>query len=110
MRALLTLSAGKERFLASPAEIAAIMPPRRALDEGDLEEELVRLSESGYVDFVTTERKGERTYVLALSRKGADYFRDARLKGRRFALRLAVAVLCGAASALAGFLLKILFA
>ena len=44
-----------------------------------------------------------------MSRKGADYFREERDSRRRFALRIAVAALCGAASALAGFLLKLLF-
>lgn len=109
MRALLTLSAGKERFLASPKEIAALMPPKKTPAEEELEKELAALAENGYVDYVATDRKGERTYVLELSRKGADYFREERDSRRRFALRIAVAALCGAASALAGFLLKLLF-
>ena len=106
MRALITLSAGRERFLASPAEIAALLPAGGAegLDEG-----LSSLAAQGYADFVTTDRKGERTFVFALTRRGAEYFSAERKKRRRLAVRVAVAALCGAASALAGFLLKIIF-
>lgn len=107
MHALLTLSAGKARFLASPKEIAALLP--HGGGQTDLEAELASLSQSGYVDYVATDRKGERTYVLELSKKGTEYFRDARIRGRRLVLRFAVAALCGAASALAGLLLKIIF-
>ena len=83
--------------------------PKKTPAEEELEKELAALAENGYVDYVATDRKGERTYVLELSRKGADYFREERDSRRRFALRIAVAALCGAASALAGFLLKLLF-
>lgn len=107
MHALLTLSAGKTRFLASPAEISALLP--RGGGEAELEAELAVLSQNGYVDYVATDRKGERTYVLELSKKGAEYFRDARLRNRRLVLRFVVAALCGAASALAGLVLKIIF-
>lgn len=108
MRALLTLSAGRARFLASPKEIASLIP-RRPPAEDALEAALSALAARGCIDFVATERGGERTYALELSKKGEDYFRAARLARRRLAVRLAVAALCGAASALAGFLLKLLF-
>lgn len=108
MQALLTLAAGRTRFLASPAEIAALIPGR-ALGEDALERDLAALSEGGYVDVVSTDRKGERTYVVELTKRGEGYFREARVRRQRLALRIVVAALCGAASALAGVLLKMLF-
>ena len=108
MQALLTLAAGRTRFLASPAEITALSPGR-ALGEDALERDLAALSEGGYVDVVSTDRKGERTYVVELTKRGEGYFREARVRRQRLALRIVVAALCGAASALAGVLLKMLF-
>ena len=56
MRALLTLSAGKARFLASPAEMLAIM--RGKCDELRLERTLFSLAQDGYFDVICTDRKG----------------------------------------------------
>ena len=58
MRALLTLSAGKARFLASPAEMLSLVKGR--CDEAALERTLLSLAQDGYFDFIATDRKGER--------------------------------------------------
>ena len=73
MRALLTLSAGKARFLASPAEVLSLAGVR----EGELERPLSSLAQDGYVDYIATERKGEPTFVVELRPKGMAYARTA---------------------------------
>ena len=107
MRALLTLSAGKARFLASSAEVLALL--RGNWDEDALERTLSSLAQGGYVDYVSTERKGEPTYVVELRPKGMGYERSAHADRRRLALRLAAALLCGAVSALIGLIFKLVF-
>ncbi len=109
MRALLTLAAGRTRFLASPAEIAALLPKKQPQEEAEIDRGLAALAEGGYIDVISTDRKGERTYAVELTKRGEGYFREARERRRKLALRVAVAALCGAASALAGFVLKLIF-
>ena len=108
MRALLTLSAGKARFLASPAEMLAIM--RGKCDELRLERTLFSLAQDGYFDVICTDRKGEKTYVVEMRPKGLSFVRSTHADRRRLILRLVVAALCGLASALIGILLKHLIA
>ena len=109
MRALLTLAAGRTRFLASPAEIAALLPKNLPHGDDAIDRGLSALSDGGYIDVVSTDRKGGRTYAVELTGRGAGYFREARERRRKLLFRVAVAALCGAASALAGFLLKLIF-
>lgn len=107
MRALLTLSAGRERFLVSPGEVLAVLPGRAACDEPGLERVLHTLELDGYLHTVQTDRKGEKTYVVCLREKGLSFLRDARTERRRLVRRLLFTALCGLASALAGILLKL---
>ena len=107
MRALLTLSAGKARFLASPDEVLALV--RGKCDEEGLERTLASLAQDGYFDYIATDRKGEKTYVVELRPKGSAFLRSAHTDRRRFFVRLFVAAVCGLASALIGILLKFIF-
>ena len=107
MCALLTLSAGKARFLASPQEVLALV--RGRWDDEGLERTLASLAQDGYVDYIATERKGEKTYVVELRPKGAAFLRNSHTDRRRFFVRLFVAAVCGLASALIGILLKLIF-
>ncbi len=108
MRALLTLSAGKARFLASPDEVLTLLKGKCDVD--GLEKTLFSLAQDGYFDVISTDRKGEKTYVVELRQKGKCFERSAHNDRRRLMLRLAVAALCGLASALIGILLKLLVA
>lgn len=106
MRALLTLSAGRARFLAAPGEVIALV---KGVDEAALERTLASLAQDGYVDYVSTERKGEQTYVVELRPKGRSFVRTAHTDRRRVILKLLLAAACGLASALIGLLLKLIF-
>ena len=106
MCALLTLSAGKARFLASPDEVLALVKGR--CDAEGLERTLASLAQDGYFDYIATDRKGEKTYVVELRPKGEAFVRSAHTDRRRFFVRLAVAAVCGLASALIGLLIKLI--
>lgn len=107
MRALLTLSAGKARFLASPDEVLALVKIK--CDAEGLERTLSSLSQDGYFDYIATDRKGEKMYVVELRPKGTAFVRSVHTDRRRFFVRLLVAAACGLASALIGVLLKLIF-
>ncbi len=109
MRALLTLAAGRTRFLASPAEIAALLPKNLPHGDDAIDRGLSALSDGGYIDVVSTDRKGERTYAVELTGRGAGYFREALERRRILLFRVAVAALCGEEEERPGFLLKLIF-
>ena len=76
MGAVYTVSGGKERFLVSPYELLALLPPRAKYDEAALERALRALELDGYFTFIATERKGERAYVVHMKEAGLSFRRS----------------------------------
>lgn len=109
MSAVFTLSGGKERFLVSPYELSALLPPRARPDEAELERLLYSLSLDGYFEFVESERKGEKTYVVHMREAGMNYRREDYQRKRGVLFRFAVAALGAVITFLVGFLLKAIF-
>lgn len=109
MRAVYTLSSGKERFLVTLYELLAVLPKRRQYDEDKLETMLSALALDGYFELVPTERKGEKTYVIHMREAGLAFRRLSVRRRRDLRFRLIVTVLCGALSAAVGILLRSIF-
>lgn len=109
MAAVFALSDGKERFLVSPFEILAVLPPKADYDEEKLERVLHGLELDGYFDLISSERKGERVYVVHMREAGLSFQRSGAKRKRSLFFRLAVTVLCGILSAAVGILLKKIF-
>ena len=109
MEAVFALSNGKERFLVSPFEILSLLPPKADYDEEKLERVLHGLELDGYFDLISSERKGERVFVVHMREAGLSYRRSGAKRKRSFIFRLAVTVLCGLLSAAAGIILKKIF-
>ncbi len=109
MNAVFTLSGGKERFLVSPYELSAVLPARGHFDEIALEKTLNSLALDGYFDFVETDRKGEKTYVVHMREAGMSYRRrDHQLK-RGLVFRIFFAAFGAVITFLVGLLLKAIF-
>lgn len=109
MRAVYTLSAGKERFLVTLYELLNVLPKRGKYDEERLERALAALALDGYFELIPTERKGEKTYVVHM-REGGLAFRRSDIRRRRgLRFRLFVTVICGVLSALIGVVLRNIF-
>lgn len=106
MRAVFTLSAGKERFLAAPYEILSLLPRKAGLDEESLDNVLRALELDGYFELLLSERKGEKTYVVHMRETGLAFRRSDVQRRRGLAFRLAVTVLCGLLSAVVGIVIK----
>ncbi|MBR7186555.1 MAG: hypothetical protein IKD43_03615 [Clostridia bacterium] len=106
MAAIFSLSQGKERFLVSPYEILAMLPPKAKFDEDRLECVLQSLELDGYFELVYSDRKGEKTYCVHMRESGLAYRRQDVQRKRDFATRLLLAGVCGLLSAAIGLLLK----
>lgn len=106
MGAVFRLSEGKERFLVSPCELLAVLPPRLSFDEDKLFCAMRSLELDGYFELIESERKGERVFVVHMREAGRSYLRNDAVRRRRMYYKIAVTVLCGILSALVGILVK----
>lgn len=106
MSAVFQLSEGKERFLVSPYELIAVLPPRMNFDEEKLYRALRSLELDGYFELIESDRKGERVFVVHMREAGRSFRRSDAVRRRRIYYKIAVTVLCGILSALVGILVK----
>ena len=106
MGAVFRLSEGKERFLAAPYELLALLSPRLKFDEEKLCRVLRSLELDGYFELIESDRKGERVFVIIMHDAGRSFKRSDALRRRRMYYKIAVTLLCGALSALVGILVK----
>ena len=109
MNAVFTLSAGRERLIAAPYDILALLPPKLKFDEEKLDRILKDLGMDGYFEVIESDRKGEKVYVLHLTTRGMNYRRrDSQLR-RGIWFRWAVAAIGAVITALVGMVLKLIF-
>ncbi len=106
MNAVFTLSAGRERLIAAPYDILALLPPKMKFDEEKLEKVLRDLGLDGYFELILSDRKGERVYVLHLTSRGMNYRRRDDQLRRSVWFRWGVAAIGAVITALIGFVLK----
>ncbi len=109
MNAVYELSGGKDRFLVSPSELSAVLPARGKYDEPALERLLSSLALDGYFDFVESDRKGEKTYVIHMREAGLNFRRSDYQRKRSVCFRWAVAAIGAVITFLVGILLKVIF-
>lgn len=109
MRAVYTLSSGKERFLVTLYELICALPKKRKYDEEKVEIALSALALDGYFSLIPTERRGEKTYVVHMHEAGLSFARYDLRRRRSLRLRLFITVLCGALSAVVGIILRHIF-
>ena len=106
MGAVFRLSEGKERFLAAPYELLAMLSPRLKFDEEKLYRALRSLELDGYFELIESDRKGERVFVIIMHDSGRSFQRSDKQRRRRMYYKIAVTLLCGILSALVGILVK----
>ncbi len=109
MNAVFELSGGKERFLVAPCELTAVLPAKGKYDEAVLERTLNSLALDGYFEFVESERRGEKTYVILMHEAGLSYRRRDYQRKRGVFFRFAVAALGAVITFVVGILLRMIF-
>ena len=109
MGAVYTLCQGKGVCLVAPAEILALLSPRKRYTEAQLEEVLGELALDNYFELLSSERKGEKMYVISLRASGHAYKRTALQHRRDITLKLCWAITSAVIAFLVGWLLKKIF-
>lgn len=109
MRAVYSLSLGKERFLAAPCEILAALPPKSRIDEEALERILRSLELDGYFGLIASERKGEKIYVVFMHAAGLAYQRSDVQRKRSVAFKWGVGAIGACITFFIGVILRLIF-
>ncbi|MDE7440408.1 MAG: hypothetical protein K2N23_07875 [Clostridia bacterium] len=109
MRAVYDLCDGTESCLISPAEIMSLLPAKRKYNLEKIDSILHALSCDGYFDLISSERKGEKMYVINLKDAGFSYKRTIKQRRRDIAFRITLAFIGAASTFIFGLIIKGIF-
>lgn len=109
MNAVYTLCHEKGVCLISPTELLALLPPRRKWTEERVEKILGELALDDYFELLSSERKGEKMYVISLRANGYAFKRYFAQMRRDAAVKIFWAVASAVVAFLVGLILKRIF-
>ena len=109
MNAVYALCHEKGVCLISPAELLALLPPRKRWTEEWLEGVLNELALDEYFELLSSERKGEKMYVISLRANGYAFKRCFAQMKRDFAVKMLWAVASAVVAFLVGLILTRIF-
>ena len=109
MKAVYTLCGEDGRCLVMPSEIRRLLPKGNKWSEEKIEKRLHELVLDGYFDLLSSERKGEKMYVITLREAGVAFLREYQNRRRDFALKVGWSILSAIIAFLVGMLLKKIF-
>ena len=89
-------------LLISPKELSSF------LDRSEVESTLLSLKSEEYIDFLSSERKGEPVYLITLKVKGKCYPKERKKEKKQLLFRLVMAIAGAIVSFFVGLLLKLL--
>ena len=109
MSAVYCLCDGTDGCFISPLDIMSILPSGRRYTQERIEDALNELKQDGYLDLISSERKGEKMYVISLKESGLAYKRTIRQKRQDMFYRILTAFVGAFATFIFGLLLKVIF-
>ena len=109
MNAVYTMCHEKGVCLISPAELMAVLPAKKHYTEEGLDELLAQLALDDYFELLSSERKGEKMYVLSLRTKGQAYRRCSLQQRRDVAVKMLLAVASAVVAFVVGLILRRIF-
>ena len=109
MNAVYSLCHERGVCLISPAELIALLPVRKGYTEEKLDEVLNELALDDYFELLSSERKGEKMYVLSLRSKGQAYRRCSLQQRRDVAVKMLLAVASAVVAFVVGLILRRIF-
>ena len=110
MEIVYSLCMREGKCLLSPREfLQKLQVKRKSLDEDGLERILRALELDGYFELLSSDRKGEKMYVITLRAKGFAFRRSYEQEKRRFALKLGWAVASAVIAFFVGMILSAIF-
>lgn len=109
MRAVYELCDGCESCLVSGADILSLLPKSAKCNVDILDDVLLSLHSDGYLDIITSERKGEKMYVITLKENGVAFKRAQRKKQQDVYYKILLAFVGAFATFIFGLILNALF-
>ena len=109
MGAVYSLCSEKGICLVSPAELLSMLRGGKKYTEEQLENILSELALDNYFELLSSERKGEKTYVISLRANGYAFKRCSVQQRRDFAVKLGWAITSAVIAFLVGWVLKWIF-
>ena len=109
MGAVYALCESKGICLISPAELLTLLPVRKKYTEEQVEKILSALALDDYFELLSSERKGEKMYVISLHASGYAYKRCELQRRRDLLFKISWAVLSATIAFLVGWVLKMIF-
>lgn len=110
MSVIYGLCAGEGRCLIFPREVLSHFARKKsAFTEEKLEKVMRALELDGYFELLSSDRKGEKMYVITLRSKGYAFRRLYEQERRRFFLKIGWAVASAAIAFFVGMILSALF-
>ena len=106
MSSVYELCDGTDCCLISRADILSLMPKKAEFSSESLDDILFSLHVDGYFDLITSERKGERMYVITLKESGLNFRRAKKQRTRDVIYKIALAFIGALATFIFGLILK----
>ena len=109
MDAVYSLCDGTDGCLVSALDFLSLLPSGKKYNLERIDNVLYALHNDGYFDLITSERKGEKMYVISLKSNGLSFKREAKQKQRDVAFKILLAFIGAFATFIFGLLLKAIF-
>lgn len=109
MKAVYELCDGSDCCLISRSDILSLLPKKAEINGRNLDDMLFALHVDGYFDLITSERKGERMYVITLKESGFAFRRNKAQRRRDVMFKIALAFLGAVATFVFGLILRGIF-
>ncbi len=109
MNAVYTLCRDKSVCLIAPSELLSLLPHGKKYSEEGLEAILKALAMDEYFELLSSERKGEKMYVISMRANGFAFKRSFAQMRRDAALKIFWAAASAVVAFLVGLVLKRIF-
>lgn len=109
MRAIYCLCDGTDGCLISPLDILSVLPTGRKYTQDRLDDALNALKIDGYLDVISSERKGEKMYVISLKESGLAFKRNEKQRRQDILNKIFLALIGATATFIFGLILKAIF-
>lgn len=109
MSAVYSLCDGTDGCLISTLDILSILPTKKKFSPEAIDDILNNLMRDGYFDLITSERKGEKMYVISLKESGFAYKRNSAQRRRDVAFKIFLAFVGAFATFIFGLILRGIF-
>lgn len=109
MNAIYSLCQGKGVCLVSPSELLSLIKTRKKYTEDQLDKILSELALDDYFELLSSERKGEKMYVISMHASGYAFKRNTLQQKRDLVFKFGWAIASAVIAFLVGLFLKRIF-